>query len=48
MESWGAGIEYLDEWSYFESGHPRLGALATLGKMKFMREVQYTVHYRLG
>lgn len=47
MESWGKGIEYLDEWNYFDSGHPRLGGMAALGKIKFMREVQYTVHYRL-
>jgi methyltransferase (TIGR00027 family) len=47
LETWGAGIEYLDEWSYFDTGHPRLGWVGTMGKIKFMRGVQYTVHYRL-
>lgn len=47
LETWHAGIEYLDEWSYFDTRHPRLGWVGTLGKIKFMRNVQYTVHYRL-
>jgi O-methyltransferase involved in polyketide biosynthesis len=48
METWGSGIKYLDHWSYFDTHHPRLGWVGTMGKMKFMRNVQYTVHYRLG
>jgi methyltransferase (TIGR00027 family) len=47
METWHSGIEYLDDWSYFDSNHYRLGRLRMMGKIKFMREVQYTVHYRL-
>lgn len=47
LETWGPGIEYLDDWSYFDTRHPRLGWVGTLGKWKFMRNVQYTVHYRL-
>jgi methyltransferase (TIGR00027 family) len=47
MESWHSGIEYLDDWSYFDTRHPRLGWVGPMGKMKFMRDVQYTVHYRL-
>jgi methyltransferase (TIGR00027 family) len=49
METWHSGIEYLEDWSYFDSQHPRLGWVGTMGKMmKFMRNVQYTVHYRLN
>ena len=48
METWHPGIEYLDDWSYFDTRHPRLGWVGTMGKMKFMRKVQYTVHYRLN
>jgi methyltransferase (TIGR00027 family) len=48
LETWHSGIEYLDDWSYFDTRHPRLGWVGTMGKMKFMREVQYTVHYRLN
>jgi O-methyltransferase involved in polyketide biosynthesis len=47
MESWHSGIRYLDDWSYFDTKHPRLGWVGTMGRMSFMREVQYTVHYRL-
>jgi O-methyltransferase involved in polyketide biosynthesis len=47
LETWHTGIEYLDDWSYFDTRHPRLGWVGVLGKMKAMRNVQYTVHYRL-
>ena len=48
LETWHSGIEYLDDWSYFDTQHPRLGWVGTMGKLKFMRNVQYTVHYRLN
>jgi len=48
LETWHSGIEYLDDWSYFDTQHPRLGWVGTLRKSKFMRNVQYTVHYRLN
>lgn len=48
LETWHSGIEYLDDWSYFDTSHPRLGWVGMIGKSKFMRNVQYTVHYRLN
>jgi methyltransferase (TIGR00027 family) len=48
LETWHSGIEYLDDWSYFDTNHPRLGWVGKIGKIKFMRNVQYTVHYRLN
>lgn len=48
METWHPNIEYLDHWSYFDTHHPRLGRIGMMGKIKFFREVQYTVHYRLN
>lgn len=48
METWHAGIKYLDDWSYFDSRHPRLGWVGTMSNIKFMRNVQYSVHYRLN
>jgi O-methyltransferase involved in polyketide biosynthesis len=48
LETWHSGIEYLDDWSYFDTRHPRLGWVGMMGKSKFMRNVQYTVHYRLN
>ena len=48
LETWHSGIEYLDDWSYFDTRHPRLGWMAIMGKVKFIRNVQYTLHYRLN
>ncbi len=31
-ESWHSGIHLLDEWSYFDSHHPKLGALNVMGR----------------
>ena len=47
LETWHPGIKFLDDWSYFDTRHPRLGWVGRMGKMKMMRGVQYTVHYRL-
>ena len=47
-ESWRPGIQLIDEWSYFDSRHPKLGMLAWLGRSEMMRKTQWTVHYRLG
>lgn len=48
LETWHSGIEYVDDWSYFDTQHPRLGWVGMMGKSKLMRNVQYTVHYRLN
>lgn len=48
LETWHSGVEFLDDWSYFDTRHPRLGWVGTMGKLKFMRDIQYTVHYRLN
>jgi methyltransferase (TIGR00027 family) len=48
LETWHSGIKFLDEWSYFDSGHPRLGWMSAMGKIKSLRNTQYTVHYRLN
>lgn len=47
MESWQEGITLLDDWSYFNSQHPRLGVMRLLGKSKAMQRAQWTVHYQL-
>ena len=48
METWHAGIQYLDDWSYFDTDHEKLGWMKWIGKSEFMRKVQWTVHYRLN
>jgi hypothetical protein len=47
-ESWSTGIHLLDEWSYFDSRHPKLGSLGWMGQFELFRKTQWTVHYRLG
>lgn len=48
LEGWGEGIRFLDEWSYFDSGHEKLGMLRLFAKWQLFRYAQYTVHYRLN
>ena len=48
MESWAEGIRLLDEWSYFDDGERKLGALNWMRHVSFFRKTQWTVHYRLG
>ncbi len=48
---WRAGIPALNTLTIgpiLIPNHPRLGRMGLMGKIKFMREVQYSVHYRLG
>ena len=48
MQTWKAGIQYLDRWSYFETNHPKLGLMRTFRRIKMMNNIQYTVRYRLN
>jgi methyltransferase (TIGR00027 family) len=47
-ETWGQGIQLLDEWSYFDTKHPKLGWTGWMGRVELFRKTQWTVHYRLG
>jgi len=48
MEQWHSGIQFLDEWSYFDAEEKKLGWLRFLRHVEFIRKTQWTVHYRLG
>jgi O-methyltransferase involved in polyketide biosynthesis len=48
MEQWHAGIQFLDEWSYFDSDEKKLGWLRVLRHIELIRKTQWTVHYRLN
>jgi O-methyltransferase involved in polyketide biosynthesis len=48
MEQWHTGIQFLDEWSYFDSGEKKLGWLRVLRHIELIRKTQWTVHYRLN
>ena len=48
MEEWQAGIQFLDEWSYFDSDEKKLGWLGILRHIEWIRKTQWTVRYRLN
>jgi hypothetical protein len=48
MEQWHSGIQFLDEWSYFDSEEKKLGWFRLLKHIKFIRKTQWTVHYLLN
>ena len=48
FEKWNKGIQFLDDWSYFDSNEKKLGQLKMLGKIELLRKTQWTVHYRLN
>jgi len=48
MEEWHTGIEFLDDWSYFDSEEKKMGVLKMFRNIEFLRKTQWTVHYRLN
>lgn len=48
MEEWHEGVQFLDDWSYFDSDEERLGWMRALRHVGLVRTTQYTVHYRLN
>lgn len=48
MEEWHEGIEFLDDWSYFDSKEKKLGMLKMFRNFEFLRKTQWTVHYKLN
>lgn len=48
MERWHSGIQFLDDWSYFDSDDEKLGWMRVLRHIGLVRTTQYTVHYRLN
>jgi len=48
MESWNAGLEFLDDWSYLDEPEPKIGWLRLFRHLELFRKTQWTVHYRLN
>jgi methyltransferase (TIGR00027 family) len=48
MEQWHSGIQFLDEWSYFDSEEKKLGWIKVLRHIELIRKTQWTVHYLLN
>lgn len=48
MEAWNPGIEFLDEWSYFDEPEPKIGVIRLFRHVEILRKTQWTVHYWLN
>ncbi|MBI4978981.1 MAG: class I SAM-dependent methyltransferase [Spirochaetes bacterium] len=48
FELFGPGFSYLDEWNYFDEKEKKQGWYNLAGKLKTVRSVQWTVHYRIA
>ena len=48
MEEWQSGIQFLDEWSYFDSENEKLGWMRVFRHIGLVRKTQWTVRYRLN
>jgi O-methyltransferase involved in polyketide biosynthesis len=48
MEQWESGIQFLDDWSYFDLDENKLGWLKVLRHIGWIRKTQWTVRYQLG
>lgn len=48
MEEWGKGIEFLDDWTYFDENEPKLGWFRLFRNIELLRKVQWIVYYRLN
>ena len=48
MEEWHDDIQFLDDWSYFDSEEKKLGVLKLFRNIEIFRKTQWTVHYKLN
>jgi len=47
LETWGEGIEFLEQWFYIDSNHPKLGWMRCFRNIGIFRNAQFTVRYAL-
>jgi len=47
LETWGEGIEFLEQWFYMDSNHPKLGLIRCFRNIGIFRNAQFTVRYAL-
>jgi methyltransferase (TIGR00027 family) len=48
LESWGQGIQFLDEWTIFDDHEKKLGWTNLFSFSKRLRKAQWIVHYQLS
>ena len=46
IETWGAGITFLEDWFYMDEDHPKIGWMRVFKNWKIFRTAQYTAHYQ--
>jgi methyltransferase (TIGR00027 family) len=47
FEKWHQGIEFLDEWTFFDDHEKKLGWMQFFGRFEKMKKAQWIVHYKL-
>ena len=45
LSAWDEDYQFLADWSYLDSNHPRLGVLRLFRKWDLFRKMQWSVHY---
>ena len=47
LEKWNEGIEFLDEWTYFDDKEKKLGWMNLFGRFEKLKKAQWITHYKL-
>jgi O-methyltransferase involved in polyketide biosynthesis len=48
LEHWNSGIQFIDDWTFFDDHEKKMGWIRIFGKIKLFRKSQWVVHYKLG
>lgn len=48
LESWHPDLRFLDDWSFLDEIDPQLGFYRLLGRVDWIRRIQWNLHYQLG
>jgi methyltransferase (TIGR00027 family) len=48
LETWGEGIEFLEQWFCMDSNHPKLGMMRIFRNINLFRNAQFTARYVLN
>lgn len=47
LETWGDGIEFVEQWFYMDDDHPKIGWMRIFKNIAIFRNAQYTARYIL-
>jgi len=48
FEIWHSDFKLIDEWTYFDDKHPKMGWMNWFGKFETFRKVQWVIYYELS